>query len=85
MEGSHTIERCEEITETTLKRVYFELHAHRVVLEGTLLKPNMVLSGTDCPVQAGVQEVGRGNGTLFSTSRACSGARNSLPLRWSKC
>ena len=57
MEGAHTIERCEEITEATLKRVYFELHAHRVVLEGTLLKPNMVLSGTDCPVQAGVQEV----------------------------
>ena len=57
MEGAHTIERCEEITEATLKRVYFELHVHRVVLEGTLLKPNMVLSGTDCPVQAGVQEV----------------------------
>ena len=57
MEGTHTIERCEAITEATLKRVYFELHAHRVVLEGTLLKPNMVLSGTDCPVQAGVQEV----------------------------
>ena len=57
MEGAHTIERCEEITETTLKRVYFELHAHRVILEGTLLKPSMVLSGTNCPVQAGVQEV----------------------------
>ena len=57
MEGTHTIERCEEITEATLKRVYFELHAHRVILEGTLLKPNMVLSGTDCPVQAGIQEV----------------------------
>ena len=57
MEGTHTIERCEEITETTLKRVYFELHAHRISLEGTLLKPNMVLSGTNCPVQAGVEEV----------------------------
>ena len=57
MEGTHTIERCEEVTETTLKRVYFELHAHRVVLEGTLLKPSMVLSGTNCPVQAGVEEV----------------------------
>ena len=57
MEGTHTIERCEEITEATLKRVYFELHAHRVILEGTLLKPSMVLSGTNCPVQAGVEEV----------------------------
>ena len=57
MEGTHTIERCEEITEATLKRVYFELHAHRVILEGTLLKPNMVLSGTNCAVQAGVEAV----------------------------
>lgn len=57
MEGTHTIERCEEITEAALKRVYFELHAHRVVLEGTLLKPSMVLSGTHCSVQAGIEEV----------------------------
>ena len=57
MEGTHTIERCEEITEATLKRVYFELYAHRVILEGTLLKPSMVLSGTNCSVQAGVEEV----------------------------
>ena len=57
MDGTHTIERCEEVTEATLKRVYSELHAHRVVLEGTLLKPNMVLSGKDCPAQASIEEV----------------------------
>ena len=57
MDGDHTIQRCETVTETTLKSVYFHLHAHRVVLEGTLLKPNMVLSGKDCPQQAGVTEV----------------------------
>ena len=68
MEGTHTIERCEEITEATLKRVYFELHAHRVVLEGTLLKPNMVLSGTDCPAQAGVQEVAEATVRCFRRS-----------------
>jgi fructose-bisphosphate aldolase class I len=54
MDGDHTIERCEAVTLATLKRVYSELHRHRVVLEGTLLKPNMVLSGKDCPTQAGV-------------------------------
>ena len=57
MDGPHTIERCDEVTEATLKVVYAHLHRHRVVLEGTLLKPNMVLSGKDCPTQAGVEEV----------------------------
>jgi fructose-bisphosphate aldolase class I len=57
MDGDHTIETCEAVTETTLKSLYFQLHAHRVVLEGTLLKPNMVLSGKDCPRQASVDEV----------------------------
>jgi len=57
MDGPHTIERCDEVTETTLKSVYGALHRHRVVLEGTLLKPNMVLSGKECPQQAGVEQV----------------------------
>ena len=57
MDGDHTIERCYEATVRTLHAVYHELHLQRVALEGTLLKPNMVLSGKDCPVQAGVEEV----------------------------
>jgi fructose-bisphosphate aldolase class I len=57
MDGSHTIERCDDVTEATLKLVYAHLHRHRVILEGTLLKPNMVVSGTTCPQQAGVDEV----------------------------
>lgn len=57
MDGTHTIERCEEVTEATLKRVFAELHAHRVVLEHMLLKPNMVLAGKECPAQAGVEQV----------------------------
>ncbi len=57
MDGNHTIERCAEVTEATLVSVYVNLHAHRVRLEGTLLKPNMVLSGKDCPQQAGVEQV----------------------------
>jgi fructose-bisphosphate aldolase class I len=57
MDGAHTIERCDEVTEATLKTVYYHLHRHRVVLEGTLLKPNMVLSGKECPQQASVEQV----------------------------
>ncbi len=57
MDGGHTIERCYEVTEATLDALFHALHEHRVVLEGTLLKPNMVLSGKECPRQAGVAEV----------------------------
>ncbi len=56
MDGGHNIERCEEVTSTVLESVFFALHEHRVALEGALLKPNMVLSGKLCPVQAGVEE-----------------------------
>jgi len=48
MTGDHDIQRCEEITTVTLHHVFSELLEHRVVLEGILLKPNMVLSGKGC-------------------------------------
>src|SRR6185437_8370668 len=57
MDGTHTIERCFEVTQQTLESVFHSLYEHRVLLEGMLLKPNMVLSGKDCPQQASVQEV----------------------------
>jgi fructose-bisphosphate aldolase class I len=57
MDGDHTIERYFDVTERTLRSVFNALAAHRVVLEAMLLKPNMVLSGKDCPQQASVEEV----------------------------
>jgi fructose-bisphosphate aldolase class I len=57
MDGAHTIERHFEVTQQTLETVFHALYEHRVVLEGMLLKPNMVLSGKDCPQQASVEEV----------------------------
>jgi fructose-bisphosphate aldolase class I len=57
MDGPHTIERCEEVTTAALTLVFSRLVEHRVALEGTLLKPNMVLSGKECPKQAGASEV----------------------------
>src|SRR5438477_4142027 len=57
MDGAHNIERHFEVTEQTLQSVFRALADHRVALEAMLLKPNMVLSGKDCPQQASTQEV----------------------------
>ncbi len=57
MDGSHSIDECYAVTETTLKSVFDELYKQRVVLEQMLLKPNMVISGSDCPEQAGTDEI----------------------------
>ena len=57
MDGDHDIDRCFEVTEATLKQVYMALFHQRVLLEGSVLKPNMVLSGKLCSEQAGVDEV----------------------------
>jgi len=57
MDGDNTMERCEEVTTATLRRVFAELQDQRVTLEHMLLKPNMVVSGKQCPVQASVDEV----------------------------
>jgi fructose-bisphosphate aldolase, class I len=57
MDGGHTIERSEAVTGAVLRAVFAELLDQRVLLEGIVLKPNMVLSGYDCERQAGVDEV----------------------------
>ena len=57
MDGSHTIDRCFEVTHKTLALLYAELHLHGIFLEGTLLNPNMVISGKDCKRQASTEEV----------------------------
>ena len=57
MDGAHGIERCETVTAQVLEAVFAELDAHRVVFEGMLLKPNMVIAGKKCARQASVQEV----------------------------
>jgi fructose-bisphosphate aldolase class I len=59
MDGDHTIDDCQIVSEEVLRTVFAELAVQEVELEGMLLKPNMVLSGTDCPEQAGVEEVAK--------------------------
>jgi len=57
MDGSHTIEKCYEVTKKTLTVVFEELKKAGVALDGMVLKPNMVLSGTECEKQASAKEV----------------------------
>jgi len=57
MDGSHTSERCEEVTTLTLRTVFSALAEHHVAYEHMLLKTSMVVAGADCPQQAGLDEV----------------------------
>src|SRR5690242_7865727 len=57
MDGSHTIDQCEAVTEWILKEVFQELYFAGVALEGIVLKPNMVVPGMKCAKQNSVQEV----------------------------
>ena len=57
MEGGHTLERCREVTEQVLHKVFGELRSQRVRMEGLILKSNMILPGVTCPIQETVDEV----------------------------
>jgi fructose-bisphosphate aldolase class I len=57
MDGEHTLDQCCEVTDKVLRTVFGELFAQRVMLEGIILKPNMVLPGTACAKQVTVDEV----------------------------
>ena len=57
MDGAHTLERCSQVTEEVLRTVFSQLYTQGVMLDGLILKPNMVLPGTTCPRQDSVDEV----------------------------
>jgi fructose-bisphosphate aldolase class I len=57
MDGEHTLERCGKVTEEVLRTVFDQLYTQGVMLEGMLLKPNMVVPGLKCPKQETVDEV----------------------------
>lgn len=57
LDGNHSIERCFEVTEATLRALFASLYQQRVLLEGTILKASMVLSGKNAPNRAGVDAV----------------------------
>jgi len=57
MDGEHDIDVCYDVTEVTLRSLFASLYEQNVLLEGTILKASMVVSGKDCPEQASVDEV----------------------------
>lgn len=57
MDGNHSLERCAKVTEATLHSVFDKLVAQRVLLEGMILKPNMVVPGKDAPHQNSDEEI----------------------------
>jgi fructose-bisphosphate aldolase, class I len=57
MDGAHDLDRCATVTEFVLKTVFQELYEQRVLLEGTVLKPNMVIAGKKSAKRASVDEV----------------------------
>ncbi|WP_020648280.1 class I fructose-bisphosphate aldolase [Solimonas variicoloris] len=72
MDADNTIEVCEDVTNRTLEAVFVELGKQKVLLEGMVLKPNMVISGKKCPVQADRQTVAAA--TLRTLKRHVPGA-----------
>ncbi|KAM9954364.1 hypothetical protein ACTFIW_003905 [Dictyostelium discoideum] len=59
MDGSHTVEQSAQVTEKVLAAVFKALNDHHILLEGALLKPNMVVNGTDCPTKATSEQIGK--------------------------
>ncbi len=57
MDGNHSLERCAEATEKTLYTVFHELHKHGVILEGIILKPSMVIAGTEYTPKSSIEAV----------------------------
>ena len=57
MSGEHTLKRCGEATEQVLRAVFIALNDQKILLEGMILKPNMILPGLSCPKQETVDEV----------------------------
>ena len=59
MDGDHTIDKCYEVTSKVLSECYKELKIHNVNLKGTVLKPNMILPGTNCKQKVSTEEIAK--------------------------
>jgi fructose-bisphosphate aldolase class I len=57
MDGPHDLEQCLEVTTRVLHTVFNQLYVQRILLEGIILKPNMILPGTDCSLQDDIEQV----------------------------
>ena len=68
MEGDHTLQKCSDVTENTLKVLFYQLYKYKIVLEGMILKPNMVIAGTKSAEKNTVDEVAEATMTCFLRS-----------------
>ncbi len=68
MNGDHTLQRCYEVTEQTLKILFLQLYQFRIDLEGIILKPNMVIAGTECASQNSIDQVAEATVNCFLNS-----------------
>ena len=59
MDGSHNIDKCYQVTTNVLNECFNELEIHKVDLKGTVLKPNMVIPGSDCKDKSSAREIAR--------------------------
>ncbi len=59
MDGPHDIDKCYQVTTDVLNECYNELAAHKVELRGTVLKPNMIIPGTDSKTQSTSEEIAK--------------------------
>ena len=59
MDGSHNIDKCYKVTTNVLNECYNELELHKVDLSGTVLKPNMIIPGSDCKEKSNAQEIAK--------------------------
>ncbi len=57
MDGNHDLARCLESTREVLLTVFTQLASQKVILEGMILKPNMILPGANCPIQVSAEEI----------------------------
>lgn len=65
MDGTHDLRECQQATNKTLKVVFGKLNCHKVILEGVILKPNMVISGQDSPTQASAKQIAKATVETF--------------------
>jgi len=81
MDGDHTMERCFEVTEEVLHTVFNQLYQQGVVLEGMILKPNMVLPGLACPKQESDEAIAK----VFFTNCSSCRSRDHIFVGWTIC
>ncbi len=68
MDGNHSLQKCYDVTEEVLKNLFIHLYKYKICLEGIILKPNMVITGTDSGEKNSMDEVAKATVNCFLES-----------------